>query len=513
MKSGKKAVALALAGVLAVFSAACGSGGGQPQMPQSGRPGAGQSAQADLSVLGTDLPVVEYSGRDLSGEYDSSVTEIALGTGDVVITQPGTYILSGTLADGQVRVEAGDTDKVQLVLSGVNITNSNGPAIYVRTADKVFLTLAEGTVNTLTDGTAYNMAGDENEPDGCVFSQEDLTINGSGALTVTGNYSHGVITKDDLTITGGSITVTAVNEGLKGKDAVQICGGILSVDAGDDAVSSSNDTDGEKGWVSIDGGDLTLSAGDDGIHAEGALVINGGVIRVLQSTEGLEGRSVTITGGDITVESSDDGVNAAGGVGGSSGDSMRSTAVNYINITGGSLWVTALGDGLDSNGPLSVSGGTVFVSQSGGGNSALDADGGSVITGGTVAAAGASQMAQTFGETSTQYSFLYCFDSTISAGTPFTVTSADGTELLTFAPERDYQCVAVSTPELAGETYTVTAGTSSGEITLTGISTSNGSGMAGGMGGPGRGGGAWDGGQRPEDGTRPSGGTKPPKEG
>jgi hypothetical protein len=517
----KRGAALALALTMTVALSGCKDKGDTTDESGDSQGGGfsffgGGSQEVDLSVIGTDLPTVEYTDRDISGEYDDEVTEIALGSEDIVLTKAGTYILSGNLS-GQVLVKAGAKDKVQIVLNNANITNSDGPAIYVKSADKVFLTLAEGTKNTLTDGADYNVAGDENEPDGCVFSQEDLTINGSGALTVTGNYSHGIITKDDLTITGGNITVTSQNEGLKGKDSVKICGGTIVVDAADDAISSSNDSDSDKGWVSIDGGDLTLTAGDDGIHAEGALVINDGTIRVLSSVEGLEGRSVTITGGEATVSSSDDGVNAAGGVGSTSSSPMRASSVNYINITGGSLWVTAQGDGLDSNGVLSQSGGTVYVSQSSNDNSALDADGGMVVSGGTVVAAGASSMAETFDSTSTQYSFLYQFGGSCSAGAVITVTDESGAELVRFAPELDFQCVIVSLPELTQATYTVAAGDSSGEIELSDIVTSNASGMAGGFGGgmgggfgqggkgDGGGKGGFGGGQQPDAGEMPSG--------
>lgn len=519
-----KLTALLAVGAMALSLAACGGGqpdasarpaqssspvqSGQPQRPGDGQmPGGmmpGQSSEVDLSNIGTDLPNVEYTEQDLSGDWGESAKEIALGNEDVTITKGGAYILSGTLADGQILVDA-DEDEVQIVLNGADITNSDGPALYVKKAGKVYITLVGGTVNTLSDGASYQVEGDENEPDACVFSKADLTINGSGNLTVNGNYDGGIVTKDDLVVAGGTIRVTALEDGVKGKDSVAVCGGSLTVEAGDDGVSASNDEDADKGWLSMDGGSLTVSVGGDGVHAEGALVINGGVIHILKSEEGLEGRSITLNGGDVVLTAADDGVNAAGGVGSVDSDSMQASPVNYIHVAGGSLWVNAGGDGIDANGALLVEGGSVFVSQSGQADGALDTGSGAVITGGIVVAAGSSQMGQNFATASTQRSFLYNFDSVCAAGTLLTVTAADGTEIVTFAPELDYQCVVVSTPELADGTYTVSAGDRSGEITLAGMTASN-SGMMGAMGG----------GQRPQGMTPPTGevsaGVTPPPE-
>ncbi len=434
----------------------------------------------------SDLTEKGYTTRDLTGEYYDSVTEILLGSESVIITEPGTYILSGILSDGQIVVNAGDNDKVQLVLNNADITNSSGPAIYVRSADKVFITLPEGTTSSLTDGASYNMNDDENDPDGCIFSKDDLTINGSGTVNVVGNYGHGIITKDDLTITGGTINITAVNEGLKGKDSVKICDGLITINAGDDAIATGNEEDEDKGWMTIDGGTFILTSGDDALHADGDMTINGGDIAILSCTEGIEGRSITITGGSIVVASSDDGVNAAGGVGSTQSSPLRASSINTINISGGTLWITSYGDGLDANGSIEISGGNIFISQTGNNNNAIDGDGGLTITGGVVVAAGASQMAEAFSSNSTQYSFLYSFGSTISGGTEIAVSDAAGSDIIQFTPELDYQCVIVSTPEMKESTYTITAGNYSGEITLTGISTSNrASGMSNGFGGGG----------------------------
>lgn len=216
--------ALSLAAVFTL--ATCGSSGGS----------ASSSLRAGAFAL---TPItVEYSDRDWSGDYDENVQNITLSSEDVTISEAGTYIPTRTLTDGQVIVSAGDKDKVQLVLNGASITCADGPAIVVQNADKVFLTLADGAQNTLSDGGAYS----DTAQNACVYAASDLTINGSGSLTVNGNSNHGVYSKDDLTITGGTIAVTAVNDGLKGKDAVQIAGGTITIAAGGTALAIADGT-------------------------------------------------------------------------------------------------------------------------------------------------------------------------------------------------------------------------------------------------------------------------------
>jgi len=554
----------------------------------------------------SQLVTTTYSARDLSGEEYDNATEVTLSDEDYTITAAGTYIFTGTLADGQIVVAASDSDKVQIVLNGVTITCSDGPAINIQTADKVFLTLAEDSVNTLTDGSSYTLADGEDEPNACVYSKSDLTINGSGTLIVTGNYKHGIVSKDDLTIASGTIQVTAVNDGIKGKDCVQIVGGLITVDAGDDGIVSNNDSDTSKGYVAIDGGaivitagcdgiqaetvlqmtsgsvtitsgggsanasttdsgqansgwgnwgadqssststddtasakgmkggtavlitggtitidssddsvhtngdgeitggTLTLSSGDDGVHADDALVITNGTITVSKSYEGLEGSSVSISGGTISVVSSDDGINAAGGsdTGMASrpgANSFDSDSSIYINVSGGTTSIVAGGDGVDSNGTLYVSGGELYVEgDPSSDNGALDFNGTAQITGGTVVALGGTQWTDNFGDTSTQYDILWVCDSATSGSDTLTVTDSSGNVVISYTPSStyQYQSVIVSSPSLTqGETYTLTAGDQSTEVTLDSIITTSGSTSSGGMNGGGQmGGGGMPGG-------------------
>lgn len=192
------------------------------------------------------------------------------------ITAEGTYVLSGTL-NGGILVTVQNTEKVQLVLNGVTITNPVGPAIGITQADKVSLTLAAGTENTLTDGTAY-AAELDSRLSACIASRDDLSINGDGSLTVVGNYNNGIDTSNDLTIAGGTITVTAKNNALKGNDSVSIFDGTLTITKSDDGIKADTEDKDDKGFIYIAGGTVSIAATDDALQAYRSVRIDGGTI-------------------------------------------------------------------------------------------------------------------------------------------------------------------------------------------------------------------------------------------
>lgn len=199
----------------------------------------------------------------------------------VVINASGTYSVEGTLTDGQIIVDAQDIDRVQLFLNGVDITSSNTSPIYVKNCDKTILTVVEGTTNKLSDGESYVLENqEENEPNACIYSKDDLTINGKGDLEVNGNYDNGITCKDDLKINGTNLVVNAVNNGIRGKDSVIIKDGDITVDAGGDGIKSNNDTDTEKGYIVIENGIIKVTSGEDGIQAETNLSILDGDINI-----------------------------------------------------------------------------------------------------------------------------------------------------------------------------------------------------------------------------------------
>ena len=469
--------------------------------------------------------VIQLNGTTAS--CTSGAVEILDST--VTITDEGTYILSGSLSNGQIIVEAEDTDKIQLVLNGVDITCDSSAAIYVKQADKVFITLAPNTENSLQT-TGEFVSIDDNNIDGAIFSKDDLTLNGFGFLQVSCAYGHGIVSKDDLVITGGHYEIAASNHGLSGKDSVRIAAGNVSLDVGEDGIHSENKDDATLGFVYVEGGEITIAAGDDGIHAGNQVLIAGGTVNITESYEGIEALTVDITGGEITVYSSDDGLNATDGsssegmgkMSAGNFDTKGNTAQNpfaategvYIKISGGSLKVTAYGDGIDSNGNLYVTGGETYVfGPENSGNGSLDYAGAGVITGGTFVAAGVSGMAQNFGNSSTQCSMLVTLSSTQSAGTAFSLQDAKGKEIISAEPETLYSCVLISCPELSiGNTYTLMAGTESATVELTETIYGSGTGSVGGRGGHGGMGGFGENGTKPDnpDGFGGSG-TKPDK--
>lgn len=342
-----------------------------------------ENAMKSASDINFDLELTEstidteFTDREKSGSYKTSeavkitlnkTTATVSGSGaeadgsTITITEEGVYVVSGTLEDGQIIVDASDSDKVQIVLDGVNINCETNAAIYVREADKVFITLAENSSNTLGGGNEYTQI-DDNTVDGVIFSKSDLACNGTGSLTIEADYKHGIVSKDDLVITGGTYKITAADNGITAKDQLKILDGSFDIDAANSAVKAKNTDDTElgniyiaggvftvkaeqdgfhaTGSIVVDDGTITVNSGDDGFHAELDTVIHGGTILVEESYEGLEGKRVVVNGGDITVNASDDGVNAAnsgdGGVNAASSNNDSSAAVNSgddVSISG-----------------------------------------------------------------------------------------------------------------------------------------------------------------------------------
>lgn len=227
----------------------------------------------------------EYTNRDCDPSYDESSAKLMnlSGGGQININKEGVYILTGEVNDGSIVIDAPETDKIQIVLRNASITSSDGPAIYAKQCDKLFITL-EGT-NTIADSTIYTLAEGEDEPDAAIFTKNDVTFNGSGSLSVTGNYKHGIASKDDVKITGGAISVNSVEDGLKGRDSVLIKDGMLNITAGTDGIQSNNNSGEDKGRISVDGGSVAIVCGNDGIQAESILQVNGGTVDIKAGDE------------------------------------------------------------------------------------------------------------------------------------------------------------------------------------------------------------------------------------
>ena len=500
-------------------------------------------AMSDAAIDITDM----FTKRDLAGTYDESETvkitlsgktatcdssNVHIEDGVVTIKAAGVYVLSGTLTDGTVVVDAGDDDKVQLVFDGVSITAADYAAIYAKNADKVFVTLTEETENTLTVSGDY-VQTDDNNVDAVIFAKCDLTLNGNGSLTVKDTTGHGIVSKDDLVVTGGTYTIDSQDHCLNGKNSVRIADGTFTLTCDEDGIHAGND-DQQDGYIYIEGGDIYISVGDDAMHAEGLLIITGGDIDISKSYEGIEGYKILVTGGDIDVVANDDGFNAARPDSNGQSDGTQSTDDDqrqtdsfqrrtkdtetnrpelpekgdrpgdsgtpggpgmgagmdadydaYILITGGTININSDGDGIDSNGYLGIAGGSVYVlGPSNNGNGALDYGIYATITGGEMVAVGGSGMEQGFGDESTQCSALVNFDEWIDVGETITLTDSNGNKLLTYKADKKFDSVLISTSDMKqGETYTLTAGDQTSTFAMEEVTYSEGASSMQGPGG------------------------------
>lgn len=469
---GAFALALTLAGCSASGSTA-----------SSGTAGTGSASGTQIVTAASISEDTHYDADDLTwdtaGEVAvtlkdgaTSVAANAAGVkvdGDTVtITAAGTYRLSGSLSDGKVVIAAGEEDVVRVILDGVTLTSSTGSPFIVQSANEAILFLEKGSTNTIKDAATYTDQGTD-APNAALYSMADLTVAGTGALNVNGQYNDGIVSKDGLVLAAGNVTVKAADDGIRGKDYAVLLDGTYSITAGGDGFKSDNDTDDGRGWLLVNGGTLTVSAGDDGVKAQNQLAIANGSVTVSESSEGLEAQHIAIGGGTVTVTASDDGVNASGGAstatqggGGMGGGPGGGEPVGdySVDISGGSLTINSEGDGLDSNGNASISGGTVVVNgPESNGNGALDVNGELAVSGGTMAAAGSAGMVVTPGTSSTQSGVQVTFASTVAAGTTVQIADADGKLVGTFVTTKASASLVFSSPAIAaGKQYAVYTG-------------------------------------------------------
>lgn len=259
-----------------------------------------------------------------TNETENAASGVSISGNIITITKEGTYVLSGALSEGQIVVDV-DSAKVQLVLDNADITCASSAAIYVKNADKAFITLAEGSENILMNTAEYE-AIDDNNIDAVIFSKDDLTLNGKGTLTINSEYGHGIVSKDDLKLVGGTCNITAKNHALSGKDSVRIADGTYNLTSGKDGIHSENADDDEKGFVYIASGDFTIESTGDGIDASYVVQIDDGDFDI---TAGDGAENVTKThndmlgggpGGDMRGGNSKGGDGSDGSVSGSASD-------------------------------------------------------------------------------------------------------------------------------------------------------------------------------------------------
>jgi len=298
----------------------------------------------DTSYDESTASKIELSGSSANVSGDG----VTVSGSTVTITKSGTYVISGQSDGVQIKVEADKSTDVHLVLKGATMTNTNA-AISATSAGHVYLTLAEGTTNSLSDSSSNS----DEKVDAALFSKVD----------------------DTLHITGGTYNITAVGDAFNVNDELNITGTTMTIDAKEDGVKVDNDGDMTVGNMYLANNTITVTAGDDGIHASGNLVIDSGTYTVKNSTEGIEGKSITINDGDINVYATDDGVNAA--------NKNAQQSEIFFTMNGGNLTVE-VGQGdtdpIDSNGNITVTGGTIkMIGQTG-----FDFDGTATYTGGDI---------------------------------------------------------------------------------------------------------------------------------
>lgn len=238
----------------------------------------GYEESDSVKISLSDDSTTVSSGSSDNSSTDDTVDGVTVDGNVITITSGGTYIISGTLTEGQLVVDA-DDEKVQLVLDNADITCSTSAAIYVKSAGKTFITLAEGSENILMN-TAEFEAIDDNNIDAVIFSKDDLALNGSGTLTINSENGHGIVSKDDLKITGGTYNITAASHALSGKDSVRIAEGTFNLVSGKDGIHSENTDDSSKGYVYIAGGEFTIDSTGDGIDASNIVQIDDGTFDI-----------------------------------------------------------------------------------------------------------------------------------------------------------------------------------------------------------------------------------------
>jgi hypothetical protein len=336
--------------------------------------------QKQAQTDGTQAPIAYTMEADSATSIslaDDAIQVVGLGAAaeaDVVtISYPGTYRVSGTLSQGQLVVDCGDFDGgVYIILDNAFITCPDGPAIYVKQADKTVLYLPEGTTNTLQDGADYSIdEGKDTNSGAGVYSADDLEVQGDGRLTVTGMSADGIRSKDGLTISGGIVTVYAADEALQGSDYVDITGGSLDLHANGDGIAT------KKGDVTITDGQVTIASAGDGISSAAALTLSGGRVDIVTyggadnyelvaaqeiSAKGLKAVDIVITGGDLELNTADDGIHGQ----------------KTVTISAGQVSVFAGDDGIHAALSLDISGGAVSVFQS---YEAMEAEGVAIAEG------------------------------------------------------------------------------------------------------------------------------------
>lgn len=390
----------------ALLLSACGDQGGgsdtavsAPTAESGASPAPGAEAEDVSTSAAMDSPDF-FSSRDFEVGYDESSSALIALNGSsascasdavsvsgstVTLCDEGSYILSGTLNDGMILIDAEKTDKLQLVLDGVSICSESSAAIYVRQADKVFITLADGTANSLSNGGGFAVL-DENNIDGVIFSKDDLTLNGSGSLKISSPAGNGIVSKESLTVTSGSYTVSAASHALEGKDDICIANAEFTLTSGKDALHAENGDDAALGLIYIQSGSFTIEAEGDGLSAAAGLRVDGGSFSITTGGGSVNGTKSSSDGwGAFPGGNMGGGKHQSGGRGGAPMDTMPqqegempaepagteddSTSLKglkaggALTINGGDFTIDSADDAVHSNASLTVNGGSFVIAS------------------------------------------------------------------------------------------------------------------------------------------------------
>lgn len=483
----------------------------------------------DVNYDYSEKNVYNIALKDNASKSDSKNATIK---GNIItINAEGVYVLRGSLSNGQIVINAGDNDKIQLVLDSVNINCNTSASIYCKNAKKLFVT-------TINDSTLSNKEDFENNDEninGVIYSKSDLTLNGSKKLTINAIYGNAIAGNDDLAITSGEYDLTSAKHTIKANDSIRIANAKFNLNATKDAIHCEND-EVEKGFIYIESGDFTINAVDDGIQASSAIKICDGTINIQKSKEGIEGRFIDVAGGRITIVASDDGFNATDKSENNNSEQANNTPPampsddkqqssdmqtppdmptppNMDNqerpedmpidmrdnkeqgqksdfggfengstdcsliISGGIVNVNASGDGLDSNGIIKITGGeTIVYGAENNGNCAFDYQTQATITGGSIIAIGMSGMAEGFSDSSTQYSILYNLDAEGSADDKIELLKGK-TSIISTTAIKKYNSILISSPDISKGKYTLIVGDTKESIKIKSITYSNSNGF------------------------------------
>lgn len=417
----KKRSLLALFLAMMLLLAGCGDKSGSEEGQGSDSSGNTENSGENSGNSGTVVSEEDmFTNRDMNADYDEDKSVVVTLDGTsvscesdavkisgttITISEEATYIFRGTLDDGMIVVDADEKDKPQIVLDGASITSSTSAALYILEADKVVVTLADGTENTLANGGSFE-AIDDNNIDGAIFSKQDLTFNGSGSLTVTSPADHGIVCKDDLVFTGGTYVIASASHALDANDSVRMTNATMEITAGKDGIHAENSDDTSLGFVYVADGSYNISAEGDGMSAGAYLWAKDGTYDIVSGGGSENAANQTSDSWGDFMGGPGMGGHGMGGPGmggyggsrmnsgreGNSSDSYSATedgstsikgmkATGDIIIDGGTFTIDSADDSVHSNASITVNGGTFHIAS---GDDAFHADDTLTITDGTI---------------------------------------------------------------------------------------------------------------------------------